>query len=185
MAAIPRTRPWSGPALFAYGFPPFFLLAGIEALATVLAWTGFRTGLVPLPSPWPPSAWHAHELLFGYGFAAVAGFLLTAIPNWTGRLPLSGLPLLALVGLWLLGRLAPIAAGGLPPALVVVAALAFPAALLAVTAREVLAGRNRRNYPVIGLLALLVLAQLAFHQELALARPPRWPHTPRSRFSCS
>lgn len=167
MTAIPRIRPWSGPALLSYGFRPFFLLAGLQALWTLLAWTGFQAGLLPPPTGWPPAAWHAHELLFGYGFAAVAGFLLTAIPNWTGRLPLSGLPLLGLAGLWLLGRLAVALAAALPPPLVALGTLVFPAALLAATAREVVAGANRRNYPVIGLVALLATAQLAFHLELA------------------
>ncbi len=167
MTAIPRTRPWSGPALLSYGFRPFFLLAGLQALWTLLAWTGFQAGLLARPAAWPPAAWHAHELLFGYGFAALAGFLLTAIPNWTGRLPLSGLPLLGLAGLWLLGRLAVALAAALPPGLVALATLLFPATLLAATAREVVAGANRRNYPVIGLVGLLGLAQLAFHLELA------------------
>ncbi len=171
MAVIPRTRPWSGPALLSYGFRPFFLLAGLQALWTVLAWTGFQTGLLPPPTGWPPAAWHAHELLFGYGFAAVAGFLLTAIPNWTGRLPLSGLPLLGLAGLWLLGRLAVALAAATPPVLVALGTLVFPAALLVATAREVVAGANRRNYPVVGLVALLALAQLAFHLELARGSP--------------
>lgn len=167
MAAIPRIRPWSGPALLSYGFRPFFLLAGLQGLWTMLAWTAFQLGLPVLPVAWPPSAWHAHELLFGYGFAAVAGFLLTAVPNWTGRLPLSGLPLAALAGLWLLGRLAVAAATFLPTGLLALATLAFPTALLAAVGREVVAGANRRNYPVVGLVGLLFLAQLGFHLELA------------------
>lgn len=171
MAAVPRIRPWSGPALLSYGFRPFFLLAGIQAVWTLLVWTAFQLGLVGLPTAWPAPAWHAHELLFGYGTAALAGFLLTAVPNWTGRLPLSGLPLAGLAGLWILGRLAVAAAGLLPAPAVALATLLFPASLLLVTGREVAAGRNRRNCPVIGLVALLLVAQLAFHLELAAESP--------------
>ena len=171
MAAVPRIRPWSGPALLSYGFRPFFLLAGVQAVWTMTVWTLVQLGLVDLPAAWPAAAWHAHELLFGYGAAALAGFLSTAIPNWTGRLPLSGLPLAGLAGLWILGRLAVASAGLLPSAAVASATLLFPAALLVVTGREVAAGRNRRNVPVIALVGLLLPAQLAFHLELAAESP--------------
>jgi uncharacterized protein involved in response to NO len=171
MAAVPRIRPWSGPALLSYGFRPFFLLVGVQAVWTMALWTLVQLGLVDLPAAWPAAAWHAHELLFGYGAAALAGFLLTAIPNWTGRLPLSGLPLAGLAGLWILGRLAVASAGLLPASAVALASLLFPAALLIVTGREVAAGRNRRNYPVIALVGLLLPAQLAFHRELAAESP--------------
>ncbi|MDW8342313.1 MAG: NnrS family protein [Geminicoccaceae bacterium] len=171
MAAIPRVRARSGPALLSYGFRPFFLLAGLQALWTVGLWTGFRLGLFAWPFDWPPVAWHAHELLFGYGSAALSGFLLTAIPNWTGRLPLSGRPLAGLAGSWVLGRLAVLASHDLPAVLVASVSLAFPAALLLATAREVLIGKNRPHYPVIGLLALFALAWLGFHLELAGGAP--------------
>ncbi len=167
MAAIPRTRPWNGPALLSYGFRPFFLVAGIQGVLVMLAWTAFLAGALPLPRAFPPAAWHAHELLFGYGFAVVAGFLLTAIPNWTGRLPLNGLPLLALVGLWLLGRLAVLAADLLPPPLLALATLLFPASLTFLAGREVVAGNNRRNLPVVGLVGALGLVQALLHLELA------------------
>lgn len=168
MAAIPRTRPWSGPALLSYGFRPFFLAAGLQAAVVMLLWTGHLVGLGSLPESLPPAAWHAHELLFGYGFAAVAGFLLTAIPNWTGRLPLNGLPLLGLVGLWLAARLAVALADLLPGPVLALATLLFPATLLFVAAREVIAGGNRRNLPVVGLVGALGVAEAGFHLELAL-----------------
>jgi uncharacterized protein involved in response to NO len=173
MAAIPRTRPWSGPALLSYGFRPFFLLAGVQGVLVMLLWTAFLGGALPLPAAIPPAAWHAHELLFGYGLAVVAGFLLTAIPNWTGRLPLNGLPLLCLVGLWLVGRLAVLLADLLPAAFLASATLLFPAALAFVAGREVVAGDNRRNLPVVGLVAALGLAQAATHLELALGGDAR------------
>lgn len=107
--------------------------------------------------------WHAHEMLFGYGSAALAGFLLTAIPNWTGRLPVSGLPLLGIVLLWLIGR----AAMASPDLLGVVPAVVLESCFLpvmaAIAAREIIAGKNWKNLKILGGLVALSLANAAFH----------------------
>ena len=166
MSTMTKARQWTGPALLSYGFRPFFLFAGVHAALVVAIWTLWLDGVAPLPTAFPPVAWHAHELLFGYAIAAVAGFLLTAVPNWTGRLPVVGLPLLALFGLWLLGRAAMAASAFLHPVALALLALLFPVALLALVAREVLAGRNMRNVKVVVVLAALCLAQLCFHVEV-------------------
>jgi uncharacterized protein involved in response to NO len=102
-------------------------------------------------------------MVFGYGFAAVAGFLLTAIPNWTGRLPLRGMPLALLALLWIAGRAAVLLSAyiGAPAAALV--DLAFPAALAAVVAREIVAGRNWRNLPMVAALLLLGTGSLLVH----------------------
>ena len=93
----------STPAFLTHGFRPFFLAAGLWSAAALALWiVMFATGST-LPSRFDPLAWHIHEMLFGFVMAAVAGFLLTAIPNWTQRLPVSGAPLALLAGLWLLG----------------------------------------------------------------------------------
>ena len=162
---IPRLVPWSGPSLFAYGFRPFFLAAAAWACIALLLWLASLAHGLPLPSAMAPLAWHAHEMLFGFAMAAVGGFMLTAIPNWTGRLPLSGRPLAALAGLWLIGRVATLTSawiGALPGA---VLDLAFPAVLLAMVLREVAAGRNWRNLPVCAGAALLLAANLLTHLE--------------------
>ncbi len=80
-------RAWAGPALFSYGFRPFFLFAALQAALMAALWVPWYLGLISLPSAFPPTVWHSHEMLFGYGPAVIAGFLLTAVPNWTGRLP--------------------------------------------------------------------------------------------------
>ncbi|MFO1134855.1 MAG: NnrS family protein [Rhodoblastus sp.] len=166
MATMNQARRWNGPALFSYGFRPFFLFAAIQAALAIAAWTLWLDGATGLPSAFAPVAWHAHELLFGYASAVVAGFLLTAVPNWTGRLPVVGLPLVGLFGLWLLGRAAMAASALLHPLALALLTLAFPVALLALVAREVLAGRNVRNIKVVAVLAALCLAQLCFHLEV-------------------
>ncbi len=167
MATMTKARRWQGPALFSYGFRPFFLFSGVYAALAIAVWTLWLDGAATMPGGFPPVAWHAHELLFGYAIAAVAGFLLTAVPNWTGRLPVVGLPLLALFALWALGRLAMALGAFLSPVALALLTLAFPVALAVLIAREVLAGRNARNVKVVIVLAALCLAQFCFHVEVA------------------
>jgi len=101
---VPRYRKTHGPAVLAQGFRPFFLLAGVWAVAALALFVASLHGWGVLPTAFDPVEWHAHEMLFGYIGAAIAGFLLTAIPNWTGRLPLEGAPLLGLALVWMAGR---------------------------------------------------------------------------------
>jgi uncharacterized protein involved in response to NO len=113
MAAIPRLKLYAGPALLSYGFRPFFFLGSIWAGIEVLAWMPMFYGELSLATAFSPRDWHVHELLFGFVPAIVACFLLTAIPNWTGRLPLQGLPLAGLVLVWLAGRYAVAVSAGI------------------------------------------------------------------------
>lgn len=165
--AIPRYRSIAGPALFAQGFRPFFLGAGIWAAGALALWLGNLFGAIALPSLFDPLAWHIHEMLFGYVVATIAGFLLTAIPNWTGRMPLQGMPLATLVLLWVAGRLAMASSEWLGAAVAAVADLAFLAALLAVVLREIVAGRNWRNLPMAAALSVLLAANALMHAEAA------------------
>src|ERR1700744_2535435 len=126
----------STPAVLTQGFRPFFLAAGFLAIVALAIWiVGLAPG-GPLPSRFDPLSWHAHEMIFGFIMAAIAGFLLTAIPNWTRRLPINGRPLALLVGLWLLGRLVCLISALVPFWLAVAADLAFPTVLVAFAARE-------------------------------------------------
>ena len=88
MSPVPRTKPYDGPPLFSYGFRPFFLGASLFAGLAISLWLPAYFGELTLPTAYPALDWHIHEMIYGYGAAAVAGFTLTAIPNWTGRLPL-------------------------------------------------------------------------------------------------
>jgi uncharacterized protein involved in response to NO len=151
--------------LLRLGFRPFFLAAGMGAIAAMAAWVATLTGAGFLPSAFEPIAWHIHEMIFGYAMAAVAGFLLTAIPNWTGRLPVAGPPLAVLVALWLAGRIACAVSaviGAAPAALI---DLAFPAALLFVVVRELVAGANRRNLPMALAVLLMFAGNALMHLE--------------------
>jgi uncharacterized protein involved in response to NO len=120
-------------ALFAHGFRPFFLMAGCVAPIAVGLWVLGLAGL-PLPEgPLPPMRWHAHELLAGFIGAAMVGFLMTAIPNWTGRRGYSGPPLMAIAALFLAARLALLPGSPVPaPAALLLALLPLPATMLLV-----------------------------------------------------
>lgn len=120
-------------------------------------------GVAELPTIFGPVAWHFHELLFGFVAAAIAGFILTAIPNWTGRLPLQGWPLGLLILLWILGRVAVAFSAWTGPSLAAAADLAFLVAFAAVVGREIVAGRNWRNLPVLVAVTLLIAANAMIH----------------------
>lgn len=162
-----QMRAWTGPSILTYGFRPFFLGAGIWAAFSMVLWIPMLMGHVALPTAFDPVSWHAHEFLFGYLGAVIAGFLLTAVPNWTGRLPIVGWPLGGLAALWLAGRGAVLVPVGLAPAAVAVIDLAFPLVLAAAIAREIVAGRNWRNLIVLGMLAVFTLGNGIFHWEAA------------------
>jgi len=158
MHGVPRYRAYNGPALFSQGFRPFFLGAGVWAVLAVSIWLLSVRGDASLPTIFAPARWHAHEMLFGFATAAMAGFVLTAIPNWTGRMPLQGAPLIILSGVWLLGRVAMATSaliGGLPAALI---DLSFLAMLFCVVLREIVAGRNWRHFPLPVAVAVLIVA---------------------------
>ena len=160
-----RDGPPPGPAILQQGFRPFFLLAGIWASLAMALWMGRLAGLAVLPGAIDALAWHKHEMLFGFAAAAMAGFILTAIPNWTGRLPIGGWRLAALVGLWGLGRLAFLLSDVLGPWAVAVLDLSFFFVLIVVIGRELIAGGNTRNLPVLGLIALFATGNLMVHLE--------------------
>lgn len=165
MTATPRLRAYQGPALLSYGFRPFFLLGSIWAGLEVLAWLPMFYGELSLTTAFSPRDWHVHEMLFGYVPSIIAGFLLTAIPNWTGRLPLQDRPLLGLVLTWLAGRIAVALSGQIDWLAAAVIDVAFLAVMAAAVAREIVAGKNWRNLKIVALLSLLAGTNLAFHLE--------------------
>jgi len=164
-APIPRIKAYDGPPILSYGFRPFFLVGAIYSAVAILMWLPRYFGELTFVTVFSPLAWHAHEMLFGFIPAIITGFLLTAIPNWTGRLPLQGPPLLALLVVWVLGRIA-IAFSGFFGWLPVMALdCAFILMVEAAIAREIIAGKNWRNLKVLAILSLLLASNIAFHLE--------------------
>jgi uncharacterized protein involved in response to NO len=165
MASVPRLRSYNGPALLSYGFRPFFLFGSIYAGVAILAWLPVLHGRLTLVTVFSPRDWHVHEMLYGYLPAVITGFLLTAVPNWTGRLPLQGKPLLGLVALWAAGRLAVTFSAGIGWTAAALVDGAFLAAVGAAVAREIIVGRNWRNLKVLVPLCVLLAGNVTFHME--------------------
>lgn len=162
-----QMRAWTGPALLTYGFRPFFLGAALWALGAMLVWVAMIPGWLTLPTAFDPVSWHAHEFLFGTLGAVIAGFLLTAVPNWTGRLPIVGWPLGVLALVWLGGRVAIAVSAFLPAVAVGAIDLAFPVLLGLALGREIVAGKNWRNLVVLGMLGLFAAGNAAYHISAA------------------
>ena len=165
MIPIPRLQPSSGPALLSYGFRPFFLFGACYAALAMLVWLPLFYGELTLATTFSPRDWHVHELLYGYVPAVITGFLLTAIPNWTGRLPLQGRPLLFLVMIWISGRVAITLSDAIGALAAAVIDTSFLLLVIAAAAREIVAGQNWRNLKVLIPVMVLALGNVGFHAE--------------------
>lgn len=166
MLALRKSRMASTHPFLRGAFRPFFFSGAAWGLVALMLWIASLAGALVLPSAMDPLAWHRHEMMFGFVGAVIAGFLLTAIPNWTGRLPIAGPPLAWLVGLWFAARLAVLFSSvfGTIPAAVLDVGFYFTLAF--VGAREVFAAKNR-NVPVVGLVLLFGLANAVDHLAIA------------------
>ncbi len=154
-----------GSAIMRQGFRLFFPAAGVWALAAVAIWLAAFQGRLSVPTGFSAVAWHAHEMIFGFVPAVIAGFLLTAMPNWTGRQPIQGLPLATLFALWVAGRAAVGTSALIGTGTAAALDLAFLAVLFGTVLREIVAGRNWRNLPITLVLAALFAANLLTHLE--------------------
>jgi len=179
MANVSRLVPLQEPArpkrgggilaapVLSYGFRTFFLLASAWGMLAVALWVVMLATGWSLPLAMPDVVWHGHEMLFGFAGAGIAGFLLTAVPSWTGRPPVSGGRLLLLAILWGVGRLVLALGEPLPAVAVAFADLAFLVGVLVVAGADVIVARNKRNYVVLGAVALFAIA-------VALTHAPAW-----------
>ena len=140
------------------GFRPFFLFAGLFAMMHIPLWLCQWSGRLNPAAPFDPLLWHGHEMLFGFGTAVVAGFLLTAVPNWTATPAVAGGPLALLAGLWLAARLAFLGGGGLPVWLAAALDMAVLPLLAALLAGPLVKAGKARNMIFLGLLTVLALA---------------------------
>lgn len=167
-----RSMSSSWPAVLGYGFRPFFLLAGIHAALAIPLWLLLLQGVTSFTSPLPPLAWHAHEMLFGFILAAVAGFLLTAVPSWTASRGYAGAPLLGLTILWIAGRLVTTFPSGSPALMIALVDLAFIPVLVLTILPSLIRSGNKRNLVFVGMLAVLFAANLHFHLAGAMKIEP-------------
>ena len=166
MATTAETlRAYRGPAILSYGFRPFFLGGSIWAAAAMVLFIPMLQGNLALPTALNPIDWHQHELLYGFLPAIVAGFLLTAVPNWTGRLPVAGAPLAALFALWLLGRAAVASSALIGAGAAAAVDMLFLIALGIIVGREIWASGNKNNLKILVLVSLLAVGNLVFHVE--------------------
>jgi len=156
----PPSQPSRQFALWNLGFRPFYLLAGIFASLSVPLWTARHAGWLGEWAYSSEPAWHAHEMIFGYAFAVVVGFLFTAVRNWTGRPTPSGPALAAIAGLWFAARVFALTHWTL---LAAAADTAFALAAAWGIGVPLVAAGNRRNYFFVGVLLLLGAANLAFY----------------------
>ena len=145
------------------GLRPFFLLGAAFAALAIPLWVLLVSGVIDLPVRGGTLVWHIHETLFGFVAAAMAGFLTTAVPQWTGTKPLAGPPLILLVLLWLAGRVAWLVSGALPGWLVAAIDIAFLPALCLALGAGIVAARQWRNLPVILLVLILAGANSIIH----------------------
>lgn len=152
-------------ALWDKGFRPFFLLAGAFAALVAPLWLLIFEGVLA-PTPYfVPMYWHAHEMLFGFAVAVIAGFLLTSVGNWTKVETATGRPLLALAVLWVAGRCAMLGVAWLPRFVPAIVDLAFLPALMVALALPLVRSNNRRNFVMLGVLGALFLVNLAMHLD--------------------
>ena len=165
MLALRKQRMANSPPFFRGGYRPFFTCGALWALIALILWLLALSG-VTLPTHFDPLAWHRHEMLFGFVGAVIAGFLLTAIPNWTGRLPIAGGPLALLFGLWVAARAAVLFSAHVGPLVAALLDVGFYVILAALAAREVFAAKNR-NVPVVILVLLFALANALDHSAAA------------------
>lgn len=152
--------------LFALGFRAFFALAGLAALILIVFWNAIFNGSLTAEHYFPDSYWHAHEMLLGYAVAVIAGFLLTAVKNWTGKPTLTGDPLANLCLLWLYGRILPFYAGLLPDALIALVDFSFLPVLAYQVSKPIFEVKQYRNMFFIGLLLLLALGNGLIHAQM-------------------
>ena len=162
MLALRRSRMAKSPAFLRGGFRPFFFGGAVWAIAALTLWIVTLVGAFSMPTAFDPLSWHRHEMLFGFVGAVVAGFLLTAIPNWTGRLPIAGWPLLSLFALWILGRVAVVFSSLIGPIVAATVDVSFYLVLASLAAREVLAAKNR-NFPIVAVVLLFGIADAIDH----------------------
>lgn len=165
MTAVSYETPNAHPVIFRDGWRVFFMAAGLYAVAALGVWLVWAAGLADLPFSPGPIGWHAHEMIFGFAAAAIAGFFLTAVPNWTGAPPASPRLIAVLAGLWLAGRVAVWFAMLLPAWLVAVVDLVFLPVLAGTMLGQLLHKPKPQNLMLLAVLALMWVSNVMVHLD--------------------
>lgn len=152
--------------LFAMGFRAFFALAGLSALALIAVWNSLSNGSLHIDNYYPATYWHAHEMLLGYSTAVIAGFLLTAVRNWTNTDTTNPDQLASLCFLWIYGRVLPFYSELVPDVLIAVVDFAFLPALAFFVSKPLLKTGNFKNLIFTGLLLLMALGNGLIHAQV-------------------
>src|SRR5262245_3855295 len=158
--------PMASHPFLSYAFRPFFLAAGAFAALAIVVWLPIFMAGLELPIEMLPRDWHAHEMIYGYAAAAIAGFLFTAIPNWTGRRPVSGAALLVLLLVWIAGRIAMATSGLIGLRLTMMIDFLFLPLVAFMAGHEIVASNNRRIFKLLAVLAVLIAGNGLFHIEV-------------------
>jgi uncharacterized protein involved in response to NO len=166
MPPVPRLRDYSGPPVLSYGFRLFYLAGALFAGLAVFAWLPLMGGNLEGAGAFSVRDWHIHELLYGFLPAIIGGYLLTAVPNWTGHFPVQGAPVVLLAITWAAGRAAILLSSFLEAPTVAVIDCAFLAVMIAAILREIIASRSARNLAIVAALALLLSGNIVFHLEV-------------------
>lgn len=167
MQSLNIDEPFTGKyTLFELGFRPFFLLAGLSALVLVMSWIGVYFGLPTYASYYGPLMWHGHEMIFGYTVAVIAGFLLTAVGNWTGQKMPKNTLLIALVVLWCLGRVLPFFQTFVPVWLIAGVDIGFLPCVGVVIGRAIIKSKNKRNLFFVPIFFLFTIANVLMHLDV-------------------
>lgn len=164
--ATRKMKNYQGPALFSYGYKPFFFFGSLYSGFSVVLWLPLFYGELELASEFAVVDWHIHEMFFGFLAAVITGFLFTAVPNWTGRMPIQGWPLLTLVLIWVAGRISVTFSTHIGWAITMGIDLLFIASVLVALANEIISGKNWQNLKVLLPLVLLLVANAGFHLEV-------------------
>lgn len=159
---VSESPSYQGVAVFSYGFRPFFLGAALFAGVAIPVWIVVLAGVGDSTFLYPARDWHVHEMVFGFLPAVITGFLLTAIPNWTDRLPIRGYELMLLFTLWLAGRLL-IAIPWFTPLVSAIIDVGFLVAVAGLVWREIAAAKSWDRAPMGVLVSLLACANILFH----------------------
>ena len=152
--------------IFALGFRAFFALAGLFALILIAMWSSFFDGSIKMDNYYPATYWHAHEMLLGYSVAVIAGFLLTAVKNWTGIQTIQGAKLAGLCVLWIYGRLVPFYSEVLPDTVIALIDFSFLPVLAYFIAKPILQSGNIKNLFLVALLLLMAFGNGLIHAEI-------------------